>query len=78
VVSTNCDGRLGQVVDLLDTLGHSGAHALEALVQREVLGQLVLQLDPLHLGPLVAQHAEADGDVRGVAGQVGDTLGRWC
>ena len=46
-----------------------------ALVQREVLGQPVLQLDPLHLGALVAQHAEADGHVGGVAGEVGDALG---
>ena len=47
----------------------------EALVEREVLGEPVLQLDPLDLGPLVAQHAEADGHVGRVAGQVRDTLG---
>ena len=68
-------GRLGQVVDLVDTLGHALAHLVDALVQGEVLGQPVLQLDPVHLGPLVAQHAEADGDICGVAGEVGDTLG---
>ena len=68
-------GRLGQVVDLLEPLGHAVAHLVDALVQREILGQPVLQLDPPHLGPLVAQHAEADGNVGGVAGQVGDALG---
>ena len=68
-------GRLGQVVDLVDALGHALAHVVDALVEREVLGEPVLQLDPLHLGPLVAEHAEADGDVGRVAGEVGDALG---
>ncbi len=68
-------GRLGQVVDVLEPLGDAVAHPVDPLVQRDVLGEAGLQFDPLHLGPLVTQHAEADGDVRRVPGQVRDTLG---
>ena len=32
----------------------------------------VLQLDALHLGASVAEHAEADGDVGRIVGEVGD------
>ena len=59
----------------MDPLGHALAHLADALVEREVLGEPVLQLDPLDLDPLVAEHAEADGHVGRVAGEVRDTLG---
>ena len=65
-------GGAGQVVEVLHAAGHAVAHAVEALVDGEVLVQPVLQLDALHLGALVAEHAEADGDVGRIAGQVGD------
>ena len=68
-------GDSDQVVDLLEALVHPWRTSSMRSSQREVLGQPVLQLDPLYLGPLVAQHAEADGDVCGVAGEVGDALG---
>ncbi len=67
-------GRLGQVVDLGESLGHALADVADALVERELLGEALLQLDPLDLGPLIGQDPEADGDVRRVAGEVGDTL----
>ena len=33
VVSTNSRGRLGQLVDLVDALGHALAHLVDGLVQ---------------------------------------------
>ena len=61
---------------MLDALGHLVASVGQALIEREVLGELVLELNPLDLGPLVAQHAEADGHVSRVAGQISDALGQ--
>ena len=44
----------------------------QALVELGVLAESVLELDPLHLGLLQAEDAEADHDVGGVASEVGD------
>src|ERR1700722_18894565 len=68
-------GTLDEVVQVLDALGHLVASVGHALVEREVIRQLVLELNPPDLGPLVAQHAEADGHVGRVAGQISDALG---
>ena len=58
-------------------LATPAAHVPDPLVEVdvEVVGEPILELDPLDLGPLVAEHPEADGHIGRVAGEVGDTLG---
>ncbi len=68
-------GRFRQLVHLVEALGDAAADVADGLVQREVAGKLVGQIDPVHLKALVTEHAQPDGDVGDVAGQVGDALG---
>ncbi len=58
-----------------ETLRDTAADVADGLVQREITGKLVVQLDPVHLKALVTEHAQSDGDVGDVAGQVDDVLG---
>ena len=59
--------RLGQLVDLAHALG-------DALTETVVAGQALLEVGARHLQTLVAEDAEAHGDVGGVPSQVGDAL----
>ena len=73
------EGRLDEGEGALDDLVDAAARRRrarraglgQAVVEARVLASSVLELDPLHLGPLEPEDAEADDDVGGVAGEVG-------